>query len=78
MPPAVLLDITVTPNARRTEIVEKNGQTWKVRLAEKPIDGAANDALIELVASELGVAKSLVEITRGHRSRRKRIRVILA
>lgn len=77
MPKTIVLNVIVTPNAPRSEVVSREGNTWRVRVAAKPADGAANAALIELVAETLGIPKSLIEITRGLRSRRKRLTVVL-
>ena len=77
MSKTLILNITVTPNARRSEVISRDGNTWRVRVAAKPVDGAANAALVELVARELGVPKSSIEITHGRHSRRKRLTVVL-
>jgi uncharacterized protein (TIGR00251 family) len=50
-------------------------QVWKARVAAPPTDGAANAALCELIAKQLGVAKSAVTIERGAASRHKLVRV---
>lgn len=72
----ITLNITVTPNARRTEVVSRDGNEWKVRVAAKPVEGAANAAVEALVAETLDVPKSLVTVTHGHRSRCKRVEVV--
>ena len=45
--------------------------TARVRLRARAVKGAANDSLVEFVAARLGLAKRLVTILRGHRSRQK-------
>lgn len=42
---------------------------------ERAVEGAANDGVIKLLAAHFGVAKSQVEIVRGHASRTKLIEV---
>jgi len=44
-----------------------------IRVAEAPSDGAANSAVVKLLAKALGVPRSEVEIVSGHASRHKRI-----
>lgn len=78
MPKTITLNITVTPNARRTEVVSREGNDWKVRVAAKPVDGAANAAVEALVAETLDIPKILVTVMHGHRSRRKRVEVIFS
>jgi uncharacterized protein len=55
--------------------LEKDGETYKAWVSAPPVDGAANEALIKLVAKHFGVAPSKVEIVRGHASRSKTIKV---
>lgn len=45
----------------------------EVRVAAAPADGEANAAVIKLLAKELGVARSEIEIVSGETSRHKRI-----
>lgn len=44
-------------------------------VAEPPVDGKANAAVIAIVAKSLGVAKGAVEIVRGESGRRKTLRI---
>jgi uncharacterized protein (TIGR00251 family) len=52
-----------------------HGDALKVRLAAPPVDGAANDALVELLADELDVARRAVRIVSGATSRSKVVQV---
>ena len=52
-----------------------HGEALKVRLAAPPVDGAANDALVELLADELDVARRAVHIVSGTTSRSKVVQV---
>jgi uncharacterized protein (TIGR00251 family) len=47
----------------------------EVRVAEAPADGAANAAVVKLLAGALGVSRSEVSIVSGHSSRHKRVAV---
>ncbi len=47
----------------------------EVRVAEAPADGAANDAVVKLLAKALGLSRSEVSIVAGHSSRHKRVGV---
>jgi uncharacterized protein (TIGR00251 family) len=46
-----------------------------VRLAAPPVEGAANAALIALIAEALGVPRSAVSVATGERSRHKMVRI---
>ncbi len=71
------LAIRVTPRARRDEIVEVLAdQTIKVRLTAPPVEGKANEALIEFLARILGVSRSRIEIVAGITGRNKLVSII--
>lgn len=73
--PDLTLHILVQPRASRSEIVGPHGDALKVRLAAPPVDGAANEELVRLLAKEYGVPRSAVEIVSGLSARRKTVRV---
>ena len=74
----VLLQLSVMPNARRTEVDGLHDGALRVRLAAPPIDGRANDALIAWLAQSLGVPKRDVEVLRGESSRRKQVAIAVS
>lgn len=47
----------------------------KVAVAAPPVDGAANDAIVELLAATLGVPRRAVTIARGQTGRNKQVDV---
>jgi uncharacterized protein len=67
--------VYVTPRAGKSAVVgEREGALW-VRLAAPPVEGAANAALVALLAARLGVGKGEVRLVSGATGRRKRVRV---
>lgn len=68
------LAVRVTPGARSEAITIEDGRVL-VKVRAKPQDGAANDAVIRLLAQALGIAASRVELVRGATSREKVLRV---
>jgi uncharacterized protein YggU (UPF0235/DUF167 family) len=46
-----------------------------VRVRERAIEGAANEACLRAIARSLGIAPSCVTLVRGAKSRRKVVRV---
>lgn len=68
--------VHVQPRASRGEIAGVYGDAMKVRLVAPPVDGAANSALIELLADALGVSRRDVHIVNGEHSRRKLVEVV--
>jgi hypothetical protein len=63
--------VHVQPGASRTEVAGLHGDRLKIRIAERALDGRANDALVAFIASGLGIPKARVTILRGERSRAK-------
>jgi len=47
----------------------------KIAVTAPPVDGEANAAVIELLAKQLGIARSAVAVIAGETSRRKTVRV---
>jgi len=65
------LRLRVVPGARRPGIVGRQGDAWKVRVAAAPEAGKANDAVLDLLARTLDLARRDLELTAGRSSRDK-------
>jgi uncharacterized protein (TIGR00251 family) len=63
--------VRVSPGARRTAVVGRYGDGWKVRVAAPPEDGRANAELERHLADILGVDRRAVRIVAGARGREK-------
>ena len=61
----------VSPGARRSEVVGRLGDSWKLRVRSAPERGRANDEVIALLARTLGLSARDVRIVLGHTSRDK-------
>ena len=71
----VEISVRVIPRARRSEVSGRRGDALLVRLAAPPLEGAANRALVELLADRLGTSDRFIRIIGGERSRDKRVAV---
>jgi uncharacterized protein (TIGR00251 family) len=69
------LTVKATPRASKSEIVGAEPEWLRVRLKAPPVDGKANEALVELFARTFSLSKRAVEIVSGDTSRLKRIRL---
>jgi hypothetical protein len=67
----VRLSVRVQPRASANEIVGVHGDALKVRLTAAPVEGAANRALVELLADTFGIPVRGVTIVAGASSRTK-------
>lgn len=66
------IEIKVVTNAKKREIL-REGAGLKVRLMSLPIEGRANEELIEYLSDIFNIKKSEVRILRGDRDKRKLI-----
>lgn len=71
-----LLMIHVQPGAKRSESAGLYGDRLKLRIAAPPVEGRANDALIEFIAARLGVARNKLRVLKGVQSRTKQVEVL--
>jgi len=74
-PEGVAIAVRVIPRAGRSGLAGTRGGALLVRLQSPPVEGAANEELIEVLARALQVPKRAVTIVSGDRSRQKRVRV---
>jgi uncharacterized protein YggU (UPF0235/DUF167 family) len=56
-------------------VVGLHGRALCVRVRARPVDGAANDEVLQVLASALGVSHRTLTLRRGTRGRGKRIGV---
>ena len=70
-----ILEVRVQPRASRNEILGYRDQILHLRVTAPPVEGEANHLVRRMLAEALGIALSKVEIIKGERGRRKKIRV---
>src|SRR5215831_18425243 len=70
-PDGVLLSVKVQPRASKNEIGGALGEELRIKVTAPPVDAAANEALVRLVAERLDCPRGRVELIRGHTSRHK-------
>ena len=74
-PGAWRVALWVQPGASRTEPAGIHDGALKLRLAARPIEGQANDALVRWLAERCDCARSAVTLTAGQSGRRKRVSI---
>lgn len=70
----MIYKIRATPKASENKVVP--GDPIKVYTTAAPDGGKANDAVIKLLSTHFGIAKSKIKIVRGETARDKVIEVI--
>jgi uncharacterized protein (TIGR00251 family) len=71
----VLLSVKLQPRASFNEIGEALGNELRVKVTAPPVDAAANEALVLLLAEVLNCPRNRVELVRGHTSRHKTLKL---
>ena len=72
---AVLLAVKLQPRASSNEIGEPLGDELRIKVTAPPVDSAANEALLRLLAERLDCPRNRVELLRGQTSRHKTVRL---
>jgi uncharacterized protein len=67
--------VRVKPRAARSRILAAAGDGFEVAVAAPPVDGAANEELVRLLSSVLGIGRRSVEIIGGAHGRTKLLRI---
>ena len=68
-----MIEVSVVPNARRSQIDGEHGDALRVRLGAPAVDGRANAALVEFIAECCDLPRRSVQLRSGLASRRKRL-----
>ena len=68
---ATRVRLRVSPGARRTGVVGRYGDAWKIRVAAPAESGRANDAVVQLLADTLALAPASVRLVSGRGARDK-------
>ena len=71
----VRFKVRVQPRASRSEVVGLHGDALKVRVTAPPVDGAANEALVDLFSRLFAVGRGAVRIVAGQGSRSKVVEI---
>jgi len=71
----VLLAVKLQPRASKNEIIGPLGSELRIKVTAPPVDAAANEALLRLLADALNCPRGKVELVRGQSSRHKTIKL---
>jgi uncharacterized protein len=69
----VLLSVKLQPRASANAIGDALGSELKIKVTAPPVDAAANEALLRLLAETLDCPRNSVQLARGHTSRHKQL-----
>jgi len=72
---AVTFSVRVQPGAKKSGVTGAVGEALKLATTAPPVEGRANEAVVELLAKLLRVPKSSITIAAGRSGRNKRVKV---
>ena len=77
-PDGFTLAIKLTPRAARDEILPyaTSDAELRIKVTAPPMDAAANEALIQLLAERFNCSRGVIQIVRGKTSRHKVVRLV--
>jgi len=67
----MLIKIKVQTNCKKDEVIKKKEDSFLVKVKEKPIEGRANERVLELISGYLKIPLKKVNIYRGGKSSNK-------
>ncbi len=71
----IVIEVKVEPRSSKKGIAGVLDNMLKVKLTAPPVEGEANEQLIEVLAEAAGVRKSNIRILRGQSSKRKTVEI---
>ncbi|HZO39066.1 MAG TPA: DUF167 domain-containing protein [Methylomirabilota bacterium] len=69
------MSLRVQPRASRDEIVGWQDAILRLRVSAPPVAGAANTAVVRLLAKALGIAPSAISVVKGLQGRTKIVEI---
>ena len=72
-PAGVRMALKVVPGSSRDRVVGELGDALKIAVSAPPEGGAANRAVVKVLAAALNVPEANVTLARGHASPRKEV-----
>jgi len=69
----LIMQLQVQAGGKSESVVGLHGERLKIRLQTPPVDGRANNRLIEFLADQFGVSRAAVQITHGRSGRAKTV-----
>lgn len=70
------ITVQVKPNARKNEVQVREDGTYLVKVSVPPIEGRANEKLIEVLSVHFGKPKRSFQILSGRRGKHKIVEIL--
>lgn len=70
------ISVAVKTRSKKEGVEVGADQVYTIRVNAQPVDGAANERVIELLSEFLGKPKSKIHLKSGHQSKKKIFEII--
>jgi hypothetical protein len=70
------ITVQVKPNARKDEVQVREDGTYLVKVSAPPIEGRANEKLVEVLSEHFGKPKRCFQILSGSRGKHKIVEIL--
>lgn len=72
----MIIKVKVSPNSKKEEIIKKTENSFDVKVKEKPINGQANKAVINLLSLHFKIKKNKIKMVKGSKQKNKILEII--
>lgn len=70
------LTVVAHTNAKKNLVKKNSDEIYHVYVSERPIDGAANKAIINSLAAFMGIKRHAISLIRGEKSKLKVFKIV--
>jgi uncharacterized protein (TIGR00251 family) len=70
------ITVQAHPGAKRNEVIRWVEGVWHIKIAAPPVEGKANEKLIDYLSEILGIPRSRITIEKGATGKRKLVGVV--
>lgn len=71
----MLIKIKVLPQSKKEEFIVKDKDSFVIKIKEKPIEGKANEIILELLSKHFNIPLKKFKIIKGSKTRNKIIKI---
>ncbi len=73
----MLIKVKVFPGSKQEKIIKKTEDSFEVRIKQKPIQGQANQAVINVLSLYFNVPNKRIKLVKGFKQRNKLFKILI-
>ena len=71
----MFIKIKVQTNCKKEEIIKRGEDSFLIKVKEKPIQGKANDKVLEMISEHLDIGAKKIRIIKGSKTPNKLLEI---